>query len=198
MFLAYLFCKCSLFLWQYDCLYHHLNINTNDNIYFCKLISHLKNWFTLCSWWQMYLAKNCQIEETSNLVSKVILSINNWMKNLSVYFLVVARWYHLSTVPKEWNRFSYVPNFWGWWDNNLTIIKNNEIRWVLKKFTAAVMSIEACSVIHNPDKQCFKLNHAYFVNLLKITGVETWIVQGSRRFHNAKFLSLREWNLTFI
>lgn len=146
----------------------------------------------------MYSAKNCQTEETFNLVSKVILSINNWMKNLSVYFLVVARWYHLSTVPKEWIRFSYVPNFWGGWDNNLTIIKNNEIRRVFKKFTAAVMSIEVCDVIHNPDNQCFKLNHASFVNLLKITGVETWIVQGSRRFHDAKFLSLREWNLTFI
>lgn len=75
------------------------------------------------------------------------------MKNLSVYFLVVARWYHLSTVPKEWIRFSYVPNFWGGWDSNLTIIKNNEIRRVLKKFTAAVMSIEVCDVIHNPDNQ---------------------------------------------
>lgn len=108
-----------LFWWYYDCLYCHLNIDTSDhNMCFCKLISHLNIWYhTLFLMTNVFGKKKKNLEGlnwgNASLVSLLFLSIDNWMKDLSVYFLLVARWYHLSTAPKEWIRFFYVPNFGG-------------------------------------------------------------------------------------
>lgn len=94
------------------------------------------------------------------------------------------------------NQIFYVPNFWGERDN-LTIIENNAIM-CFQKFTAAVISVQVCDEIQNPGQKSFKLNYSPFVDFLKITAVETWIIQGTQGNFTMTNASLRERNLTPI
>lgn len=52
------------------------------------------------------------------------------------------------------------------------------------------MSVQLCDEIQNPGQKYFKLNHASFVNLLKIT--ETWIIQEFKKTSQCQITSLRE------
>lgn len=76
------------------------------------------------------------------------------MKKFSVYPLLGARWYNLSTVPKEWIRFFMFQISGESWDNNFAIPKLTQFIMCLK-FIAAVMSVQVCNEIQKPGQNCF-------------------------------------------